>query len=199
MADAMDRARMEGGDLVGLLAEFESDHAIVAAARAFRDRGYRVMDAFTPRPVELLQELIAPERSNLNRTVFIAGALGAATGLGVQWFCNAWDYPINVGGRPPFSLPAFIPITFEVMVLFASLAAFFGFMHRVRLPWLSHPIFRVLHFERASIDRFWLFISATDPVFREHEAKQLVADFGCIGVCAMPSPDTASAPPEPNP
>src|SRR5262245_45533815 len=130
----MSEVRSESARPKVLLAEFASESAIVEAARALRERGYHALDAITPRPIEALQDLLAPVRSSLPRTVWVSGLAGAITGLGVQWFCNAWDYPINVGGRPPFSAPAFIPITFEIAVLFAALAAFFGVLHRMRLP-----------------------------------------------------------------
>jgi hypothetical protein len=166
--------------LTGLMAEFDSETAIVAATNALIEEGYRELDAFTPRPIEALQDAIAPERSSLPRSVFIGGLCGALTGLGGQWFCNAWDLPLNVGGRPPFSLPAFIPITFELMVLFAALTAFFGVLHRARLPHLTHPVFTVEGFSRASIDRFWLFVSASDPHFDRVEAEALLRREGCV-------------------
>jgi hypothetical protein len=161
-----------------MLAEFASEDEIVAAVRALRERGYLDIDTLTPRPIDALQELIAPARSSLPRSVFIGGLIGAITGLGVQWFCNTWDYPINVGGRPPFSLPAFIPITFEIMVLFAGLTAFFGVLHRMRLPRLSHPVFDAPGIECASIDRFWLVVGADDPGFDRHETERLLAELG---------------------
>jgi hypothetical protein len=186
MAESLDHAR------TGVLAEFDSDHAIVAAAEALRERGYRDLDAFTPRPIEALQDAIAPGRSTLPRTVFIAGACGAAVGLGTQWFCNAWDLPLNVGGRLPFSLPAFIPITFELMVLFAALAAFFGALYRAGLPHLTHPVFDVAAFARASDDRFWLFVSANDPSYRDHETEQLLHQLGCVTFIALGSDSEAT-------
>ncbi|HKP60533.1 MAG TPA: DUF3341 domain-containing protein [Polyangiales bacterium] len=159
-----------------MLAEFSTEQAIVAATRALRERGYSALDTVTPRPIEELQQLIAPERSTLPRTVFIAGLLGAITGLGVQWFCNTWDYPLNVGGRPAFSLPAFIPITFEIMVLFAGLAAFFGVLHRMHLPRLAHPQFDAPGIESASIDRFWLVVE--DTGFDRQETERLLVELG---------------------
>jgi hypothetical protein len=166
----------------GLLAEFASDAAIVAATRALCAQGYRQLDAFVPRPVEALEELIAPTRSSLPRTVFIAGALGAISGLGVEWFCNTWDYPLNVGGRPPFSLVAFIPIGFEITVLFGALAAFFGVLLRLHLPRLTDPVFEVAGFESASIAHFWLYVGADDPRFRAAELEEVLQQHGCLRV-----------------
>jgi hypothetical protein len=164
----------------GVMAEFESEASIVSATQALLARGYRALDAFTPRPIDALQDAIAKERSTLPRSVFVGGLAGALTGLGGQWFCNAWTDPLNVGGRPPFSLPAFIPITFELMVLFAALTAFFGVLHRARLPHLCHPAFDIEAFDRASIDRFWLFVSVEDPQFDPPVLEALLRELGCV-------------------
>jgi hypothetical protein len=171
----------------GLMVEFDSDVTIVAAAKALTELGFRKLDGFTPRPIEALQNLLVPERSTLPRSVLTGGVIGALTGLGTQWFCNSWDYPLNVGGRPAFSLPAFVPITFEIMVLFAALTAFFGALHRARLPNLTHPVFGIPSFESASIDRFWLFVGVDDEHYRNGETEQLLRDAGCVSIIAAPS------------
>lgn len=179
---------------VGLFAEFDSDDAIVHAARQMAELGYRCLDAYTPRPVEALESVVAPQRSNLNRTVFAAGVWGAATGLGIQWLVNGVDYPLNVGGRLPFGLPAFIPITFEAMVLLGSLAAFFGCLHRGRLPWLSHPVFEIPGFERASVDRFFLLVESPEPGAREDEARERLLELGALRVVPASPPDDRGNP-----
>jgi hypothetical protein len=182
----LEPAKRHAGELARLAfyAEFASDDAAVHAARRLVEAGHGVLDAFTPRPVVALEELVAPGRSNLNRTVFVAGVAGACTGLGLEWACNAWDYPLNVGGRPPFALPAYISIAFEAMVLFAALAAFFGFMHRAGLPWLAHPAFDVPGFERASNDRFFLLVERTSS--NGEELRALLGELGALGVTATP-------------
>src|SRR3954468_14003966 len=169
----------------GFYAEFASDTAAVAAARRLIERGHAVLDAFTPRPVAALEEVVAPGRSSLNRTVFVWGAIGACTGLGIEWACNAWDYPLNVGGRPPFALRASMPIAFEAMVLFAALTAFFGFMHRAGLPWLAHPAFGVPGFERASNDRFFLLVERTGA--NDEELHALLVELGAVSVSGPPA------------
>jgi Protein of unknown function (DUF3341) len=166
----------------GVMAEFGSEQAIVGATRALLEAGYRRLDAFVPRPIEELSDLITPQRSTLPRTVFIGAVFGAIVGLGTQWFCNTWDSPLNVGGRPPFSLPAFIPIMFEITVLFGSLTAFFGVLYRMRLPRLADPVFEVPGFASASIDRFWLYVSADDPRWRAQELEELLNAHDCAGV-----------------
>ncbi len=175
-------------------AEFASDTAAVDAARRLVERGHGVLDAFTPRPVAALEELVAPERSTLNRSVFVGGLIGACTGLGIEWACNAWDYPLNVGGRPPFALPAYIPITFEAMVLFASLTAFFGFLHRAGLPWLAHPAFEVPGFERASNDRFFLLVERAGA--NDEELQALLVELGALSVSGTPARETPRRDPD---
>jgi hypothetical protein len=170
----------------GLVAEFEDALAITSATRALHAQGFRELDAFVPRPVEALVQLIAPKRSTLPRTVLIASVIGALSGLGVQWFCNTWDYPLNVAGRPAFSLPAFIPITFEATVLFGAVTAFFGVLQRMGLPQLYHPLFEVPGFERASSDRFWLFVGAQDPQFEPVVLEGLLREHGALGVRGVP-------------
>jgi hypothetical protein len=182
-------------ELPAFYAEFASGAGAIAAARTLVARGHGVLDAFTPRPIAALEVIVAPGRSTLNRTVFMAGLIGALTGLGIEWGCNAWDYPLNVGGRPPFALPAYIPITFEATVLFAAFAAFFGFMHRAGLPWLSHPAFEVPGFERASIDRFFLLIER--PLGGEGDALQtLLFELGALNVTATPATGERAPKPE---
>jgi Protein of unknown function (DUF3341) len=171
----------------GALAEFASEEAIIAAARTLQERGYACIDAITPRPLEPLQEMIAPVRSTLPRLVFIAGLFGAALALGVEGWLNAWDYPLNTGGRPPFSLPAFIPIAFEIMVLGASLMAFFGVLWRMRLPRLAAPLFEAPGFESASIDRFWLLVSADEPRFDPDSVRDVLVELGAEQVAMVPA------------
>ena len=146
----------------GLCAEFESVEAVVAAARRLRALGVRRIDAYTPFPIRELDKVLALPRSQIPSLVFAAGVTGAAVAYGIQYWCAAIAYPVNVGGRPLHSAPAFIPITFETTVLFASLAAFLLALAKAGLPRLHHPLFEVEGFERASIDRFWIAVDARD-------------------------------------
>lgn len=151
---------------VALAAEYESPEEVRRAARAMRERGYRRLDTYTPFDVEGLDEQVGARRTRIPIVTFACGALGAATGYLIQWFCNAVDFPINVGGRPMHSAPAFIPITFETMVLFASVGTFVAFFAACRLPELWNPLFEVEGFERASVDRYWLAVDERDPLYR---------------------------------
>ena len=140
----------------GLLAEFETPEALLAAVEELHRRGYRVLDAFTPYPVHGLEQALRLPRSKLPWLV-LPFALGGGGGCyGLQAYLNGWDYPLDVGGRPPHSAPAFIPISFEMMVLATALGGLVIFLALCKLPELHHPIFEVEGFERASQDRFWL-------------------------------------------
>jgi hypothetical protein len=166
--------------LHGIMAAFDGDTAIVAAARALHERGYRRLDAFVPRPIPALEELLVLDRSKLSRPVFLAAVSGGLGALALQWFCNGWDYPLNVGGRPPLSLPAFIPIAFELTVLSGAVTAFVGVLYQMGLPRLYQPVFEVPGIERASDDQFWLYIAKADPAFDVDRVTSLLTDHGCV-------------------
>jgi hypothetical protein len=158
-----------------MMAEFPSGAALLAGIRALRDLGVSRFDAFTPYEVPGLQEMLGVRRSRLN---WIALAIGLTFGGGaylLQWWINVVDYPLNIGGRPYHSSPAFIPITFEMTVLFASAAALISAIVLGGLPRLWHPVFDVEGFERASIDRFWLAVGTGDTALdRERDTAALV-------------------------
>jgi hypothetical protein len=152
---------------VAVMAEYEQPEALVAAARQLRDRGYERLDAYVPYPIEELEELVGGPRTRITWATLAAGLTGAATGYGIQWFCDTIDFPLNVGGRPVHPVLAFVPITFETTVLFAALTAFLGFFVASRMPEPSAPIFDVPGFDRAAVDRFWLAVDGRDPLFDE--------------------------------
>jgi len=164
--------------LYGVIAEFESPAALIEAARQARAAGYRKMDAYTPYPIEELAHALELPRTKLPLLVFLGGALGCATGLAMQWFATVVHYPLNVGGRPLASWPSYIPITFELTVLFAAFAAVLGMLGLNGLPMPYHPVFNVPRFALASRDRFFLCIEAIDPLFDPAKTRAFLSSLG---------------------
>jgi Alternative complex III, ActD subunit len=163
-------------DLYGLLGEFDSPDELMEAAKKVRKAGYRRIDAFAPFPVEgLSQALGLGRKHNLVPLLTLAGGLGGGlTGFFFQLWANTSSYPMNIAGRPLNSWPAFIPVTFELTVLGASLFAVFGMLALNKLPQPHHPLFNVERFKRASNDKFFLCIEARDPNFHlENTARFL--------------------------
>jgi len=155
----------EGPVLYGLLAEFPTADQLVTATRAARDAGYTRMDTHTPYPVGETADALGFPKSEMGAVMFIGGLVGATGGFLMQYWDNAYGYSLNIGGRPFFSWPSFIPITFEMMVLTASLSGLFGLIALCGLPRPNHPLFNNKIFDRATRDRFFLSVEATDPKF----------------------------------
>jgi hypothetical protein len=149
----------------GLMAEFDEPTRLVAAAAHARREGYRCMDAYSPFPIEELNEALGMHHSRLPLIVLIGGLCGCIGGYALQYWVSAMAYPINVGGKGYHSWPAFIPITFECTILVAALSAVFGMLALNRLPMPYHPVFNVPRFALASRNRFFLCIEAKDPKF----------------------------------
>lgn len=167
--------------LHGLMAEFETAEEILHATRSAWRAGYRNLDAYSPYPVEGLARALGMRHSRVPSVVLIGGLVGGGVGFFMEYWAMAVDYPLNVGGRPYNSWPVFIPITFELLVLVASFAAFLGMLFLNGLPKLYHPVFNVPGFERASQDRFFLCIEATDPLFDREATARFLAEFKPIG------------------
>ncbi len=151
--------------IYGLMAEFDEPEQLLGAARKAYADGYRRMDAYTPFPIEGLAEAIGFHRNMVALIVLIGGIVGCLTGFFLQYYVAVINYPINVGGRPLNSWPAFIPITFELTVLFGALSAVLGMLALNGLPMPYHPVFNVPKFELASRNRFFLCIESEDPRF----------------------------------
>jgi hypothetical protein len=171
--------------IYGVVAEFGDRAALVAAARSLAEAGYKRFEAYTPFPVEELSEIIKPRRRLLPLIVFAGGIVGGAGGFFMQYYAAAVGYPLNVGGRPLNSWPMFVPITFELSVLAAALAAVFGVLVLSRLPMPYHPLFKVKEFERASRDGFFLCVEATDRKFDLRETSHFLMSLNSLGVSSV--------------
>jgi len=162
--------------IYGLLAEFETPQALVEAATRVRDAGYRRIDAFTPFPIEELSDAIGFRDRRLPMFVLLGGATGTVVGLALQYWVSAMAYPLNIGGRPYGSWPAFIPVAFETTILFAAFAAVIGMLALNGLPMPYHPVFNAPRFTAASRDRFFLVVEAGDPKFDREQTRKLFSD-----------------------
>jgi hypothetical protein len=166
---------MNGANLYGLMIECCEPGQVLNATRRAWEAGYRDMDAYTPYPVEGLAIALGMKTSRIPSVVFCGAMAGGAVGFLMQYYSMAIDYPFDVGGRPLNSWPAFVPVAFEALVLVAALSGFVGMLLLNRLPRPYHPVFAAPGFERASQDRFFLCIEATDPLFDPRETKRLLA------------------------
>jgi hypothetical protein len=151
--------------IYGLMAEFRDANELVAAAMRTYESGYRRIDAFTPFPVEGLADVIGFRERKLPMLVLAGGIVGALAGYGLQYWSSVIAYPLNIGGRPYNSWPSFVPVTFEMTILFAAFTAVLGMLALNGLPTPYHPVFNVERFALASRDRFFLLVEARDKQF----------------------------------
>jgi hypothetical protein len=160
--------------LYGVMAEFDGPNELVHAARETYGAGYRRINGYSPYPIEELWEAIGFTHSKLPLIVFIGGLLGGLGGFLMQYYIAVIDYPLNVGGKPYNSWPAFIPITFECTVLVAAFSAVLGMLVLNKLPQPYHPVFNAPNFAMATNDRFFLVVEANDPKYNHDEVVKLL-------------------------
>src|SRR6266576_5833831 len=168
--------------LYGVMAEFANPTDLVAAARHLYELGYRRINGYSPYPIEELWEAIGFHRTGLPLIVFLGGLVGGLGGFFMQYWMEVINYPLNVGGKPFNSWPAFIPITFECTVLCAAFAAVFGMLALNKLPQPYHPVFNAPNFALATRDSFFLVVEANDPRFSHDETKQFLNTVGAKNV-----------------
>jgi Protein of unknown function (DUF3341) len=173
---------MEKKQIYGLMAEFETPEQVLAAANRTREAGYRRIDAFTPFPVEGLADAVGFDWTVLPTLVFLGGLGGGLTGFGMCWYANVISFPLNIGGKPWNSWPMWIPITFELTILGASLTCFLGLLALCGLPTPYHPTFNVERFALASTDRFFLCVKARDKKFDLAQTKAFLENLHPHGV-----------------
>ena len=171
----------------GMLSEFASAEALLEAVRAARRSGYVKLEAYTPFSVEGLTEALQLPPDRVPLIALLGGIVGGAGGFFLQWYSAVIDYPINSGGRPLDSWPAFIPTTFELAVLAAALATFGSLLVLKRLPQLRHPLFDVAEFDLASRNRFFLCIRSSDPRFSAPHTRQWLEGLGPVRVLSVPA------------
>lgn len=166
----------------GALAEFNTTAELYHACEEVRDAGFRRWDAHTPFPVHGLEKAMGLPASKVPWIVLIMGLLGATAGITMQWWMNAVDYPMVISAKPLFSGPAFVPVTFEVAVLFGAFGAVFGMLALNGLPQLYHSLFRSARFERVTDDKFFISIEAADPQFDPEDTVAFLEKTGASHV-----------------
>jgi hypothetical protein len=178
---------MKRDPIYGIMAEFDSAQRLVDAARQTHQAGYQKIDAYSPFPIEGLAEEIGFTHDEVPLVVLIGALIGGISGYLMQYWCDAVSYPINVGGRPYHSWPAFIVITFEMTILFGGISALFGMLALNGLPMPYHPVFNVPRFALASKDRFFLIVFSSDRKYDPTDTRKFLESLDPRSVSEVPS------------
>jgi len=166
----------------GIVAEFDSPQRLLAACEHMRDGGYTRWDAHCPYPLHGLDEAMGLPRSRLPWIVLVMALTGGSLGMLLQWWISAVDFPLVIGAKPLFSWQAFVPVTFELTILFGAAGALLGMLGLNRLPRLHNWVFDSKRFERVSDDRFFVSVDAQDPKFDEEALCNLLTGTGAVAV-----------------
>jgi len=172
----------DGATLYGLVADFDKVDEFLDAVTAVRKAGFTKWDTHTPFVLHGLDAAMGIKPTKLPFVVFAAGLTGCAAGIGLQWFTNAFDYPFLISGKPIFSLPANIPVAFEMTILFAAISALVGMLAFNGLPRLSHPLHSSRLLKRATDDRFMISIEAEDPLYDPDTTRELLESLGALQI-----------------
>ena len=172
--------------IYGLMAEFETPTELVNACKAAYAEGYRDMDAYSPFPIEEASEAIGFHKSAVPLVTLVGGLLGGASGFALQYWINVIAYPLNIGGKPYDSWPAFIVPTFELTILFAGIIGMLGMFALNGLPQPYHPVFNVARFSNATRNRFFLCLEATDPKFDLTGTHQFMERLKPLSISEVP-------------
>jgi|SRR5579871_199613 len=175
--------------IYGLLAEFADPRSLLHAVSSARVAGYTHLEAFSPYPIEGLYQALRLKHDRVALITLVGGVVSGALGYFMQWYANVVDYPLDIGGRPNNSWPAFIPITFELTVLGAALSAAIGMLALNRLPRPNHPVFNARAFSRVSKDRFFLCIKGDDPTFILTDARVFLNSLAPLSISEVRDED----------
>jgi hypothetical protein len=178
---------MKRAPVYGMMAEFDSATSLVEAAHRTYSAGYVRIDAYSPFPVEGLAEAMGFHKNNVPLVVLIGGLIGGLSGYLMQYWISAVSYPVNVGGKPYHSWPAFIVVTFEMTILFAGISCVLGMLALNGLPMPYHPVFNVPRFAFATKDRFFLMVFSTDPKYSPSETRRFLESLGPRSISEVPS------------
>ncbi len=177
---------MKRSRIYGTMAEFDSAQALVDAAHRTHEAGYQKIDAYSPFPIEGLAEAIGFRKNAVPLVVLIGGLLGGLSGYALQYWVSVISYPINVGGKPYHSWPAFIVVTFEMTILFGGIFAVFGMLALNGLPMPYHPVFNVPRFAFATKDRFFLIVFSTDHKYSPSGTRSFLESLGPRSISEVP-------------